>query len=79
MDRPLARWKTTGTSVSANLLGALLTYFYFRFVDYSAAELPGKVSWMAIVFSVLAFGFLVAIAISWSWRWSVEVPVYTFG
>ncbi len=75
MGRPLARWKTTGTSVSANLLGALLTYFYFRFVDYSAAELPGKISWMEIVFSVLAFGFLVAIAISWSWRWSRPLAV----
>jgi len=69
MDVMTARRKVTGISLLANLLGAFLTYVYFRFVDYSAAELLGRVTWGEVVFFVIGFGLLAGVGTWWGRRW----------
>src|SRR5216684_2242207 len=52
-----------------NLLGALVSFFYFRFVDSTAAELP-DVGLLEIVYSIVAFGVLVFIGYRVGRRWA---------
>ncbi|MBI4637553.1 MAG: HAMP domain-containing protein [Candidatus Rokubacteria bacterium] len=54
----------------SNLFGALLTYFYFRFVDYTAAQLPSQVSSGEIVFFVVGFTILGLVGYVWGRRWT---------
>lgn len=67
MERTIARLRISGISFLANLIGALLTYFYFRFVDYTA--LLGRVTWGEIVFFVIGFGLLAGVGTWWGRRW----------
>ena len=69
MERTIARLRISGISFLANLIGALLTYFYFRFVDYTAAELLGRVTWGEIVFFMIGFGLLAGVGTWWGRRW----------
>ena len=73
MDPTVPRLRISGISVLANLLGALLTYFYFRFVDYAAVE--GRVTWGEIVFFVLGFGLLAGVGTWWGRRWSRPLEI----
>jgi len=52
-----------------NLLGALVSFFYFRFVDSTAAELP-DVGILEIAYSIVAFGLLVFIGYRVGRRWA---------
>ena len=52
-----------------NLLGALVSFFYFRFVDSTAAELP-DVGLLEIAYSIVAFGLLVFIGYRVGRRWA---------
>src|SRR5260370_27325759 len=51
------------------LLGALVSFFYFRFVDSTAAELP-DVGLLEIAYSIVAFGVLVFIGYRVGRRWA---------
>ena len=75
MERTIPRLRITGISLLANLLGALLTYFYFRFVDYTAAELSGRITRGEIVFFVIGFGLLAGVGTWWSRRWSRPLAI----
>lgn len=75
MERTIVRLRISSISLLANLLGALLTYFYFRFVDYSAADLPGELSRGEIAFFVLGFGLLAGVGTWWGRRWSKPLGI----
>ena len=60
--------KLTWTQLLGNLLGALLTWFYFRFVDYTAVQFQVEISRAEIVFFVVGFGTLIALGIAWGSR-----------
>jgi len=55
-----------------NLLGGVVSFFYFRFIDYRASEVPG-VGLAEIVYSVVAFGFLFAIGYVLGRRWAAPL------
>ena len=76
---------TLRTLVVGNLLGALLAFFYFRFIDPTAAELP-RVGATEIVFSIIAFAVLalagVVLGLWWAgpllrWNGPEGVPTAT--
>src|SRR5206468_2761080 len=56
--------KLTWTQLLGNLFGALLTWFYFRFVDYTAAQFQAQISRGEIVYFVLGFAALIAFGIT---------------
>src|SRR5437867_1308943 len=62
--------KLTWTQLLGNLFGALLTWFYFRFVDYTAAQFQAQISRGEIVYFVLGFAALIAVGIAWGSRWA---------
>jgi adenylate cyclase len=53
-----------------NLVGALLTWFYFRFVDFTAPQFRAQVSRSEIAFNVVAFAALISAGIVVGSRWS---------
>ena len=55
-----------------NLLGGLVSFFYFRFVDSSAAEVPG-VGMLEIGYSIAAFSLLVGIGSGIGRRWAAPL------
>ncbi len=57
------------TTIAGNLLGAILTFFYFRVVDPESAATAGAVGIRDIAISVVAFGALVAIGYPLGRRW----------
>src|ERR1700687_2601621 len=65
-------WVTLRILGIGNLLGAIVSFFYFRFVDSSAAELPG-VGILEIGYSIVAFGLLVFIGYRVSRRWAAPL------
>ncbi len=69
-------WVTLRILGIGNLLGGIVSFFYFRFVDSSAAELPG-VGILEIGFSVVAFGMLVFIGYRISRRWAAPLTGWT--
>src|SRR5437660_11301928 len=62
--------KLTWTQLLGNLLGALLTWFYFRFVDYTAVQFQVGISRAEIVIFVVGFGTLIAIGVAWGSSWA---------
>ena len=56
-------------SVVGNLIGAVLAFCYFRFIDYAAADVP-RVGIAEIVYSVVVFGLMVVLLQSWGNRWA---------
>jgi class 3 adenylate cyclase len=48
----------TWTTLLGNLLGAVLTFCYFRFIDYDAPATPGRLRGFEYVYFVLGFGLL---------------------
>jgi adenylate cyclase len=57
------------TTIAGNLLGAVLTFFYFRVVDPETAAAAGAVHAKDIVISVAAFAALVAVGYPLGQRW----------
>src|SRR6266545_2808463 len=57
------------TTIAGNLLGAILTFLYFRVVDPESAATAGAVGIRDIAISVVAFGALVAIGYPLGRRW----------
>src|SRR5262249_47312112 len=57
------------TTTAGNLLGAILTFFYFRVVDPEVAAASGAVSARDVALSVAAYVALVAIAYPLGKRW----------
>ena len=68
VERAFAR--LTLTQLVGNLVGALLTWFYFRFVDYTAPQFQVQISRAEIAFFVVAFGGLISIGVAWGSRWA---------
>ena len=62
--------KLTWTQLLGNLVGALLTWFYFRFVDFTAPQFQAPISRAEIVFFVVGFGALISAGIVWGSRWA---------
>ena len=62
--------KLTLTQLLGNLIGGLLTWFYFRFVDFTAPQFQARISRSEIVFFVLAFGALISAGIMFGSHWS---------
>jgi adenylate cyclase len=62
--------RLTWTMLSSNLVGAVLTWFYFRFVDFTAPQFGAQISRAEIVFFVVAFGALISAGVVWGSRWS---------
>ena len=56
-------------SAVGNLVGAVLAFFYFRFVDYAAADMP-RVGLVEIAYSISGFGLILFIGYSWAARWT---------
>jgi adenylate cyclase len=52
-----------------NFLGALLTFFYFRFVDFQGPEELSRVTSVEIAYSLVAFAALGLVAVWRSRRW----------
>ena len=62
--------KLTLTQLLGNLIGGLLTWFYFRFVDFTAPQFQARISRSEIVFFVVAFGILISAGIIFGSYWS---------
>ena len=62
--------RLTLTQLLGNLVGALLTWFYFRFVDYTAPQFRAEISRNEIVFFIVAFAALICTGIVFGSRWS---------
>src|SRR5207249_950030 len=62
--------KLTLTQLLGNLIGGLLTWFYFRFVDFTAPQFQARISRSEIVFFVVAFGILISAGILFGSHWS---------
>jgi hypothetical protein len=56
-------------SAVGNLIGAVLAFCYFRFIDYAAADLP-RVALVDIVYSLVAFGLILLAGFWWGNRWT---------
>ncbi len=69
-DVPGVFAKLRWTQLLGNLVGALLTWFYFRFVDFTAPQFQARISGGEIVFFVVCFGGLLAAGIVWGSRWA---------
>ena len=67
--RQSAQWLTLRALGAGNLLGALLSFFYFRFVDSTAAEVP-EVGILEITYSLIAFGLLASAGYLLGRRWA---------
>jgi class 3 adenylate cyclase len=59
-----------GTAWPANLVGALVTYAYFRFVDYDAFAGRGAPSLGELTYFVVGFGALIVLGIALGARWN---------
>ena len=74
-ESPADVWRRIrNVTIAGNLLGALLTFFYFRYVDQGVQSPP--VRWREIVFSLVAFAGLSGVGYVISRRWSRSVLRY---
>jgi adenylate cyclase len=71
---PIVWVRIRRVTTAGNLLGALLTFFYFRFIDQGVASPP--VGPWEIAFSVVAFAALSGVAYVISRRWSAPLWAY---
>ena len=68
VERVFAR--LTWTQLLGNLVGAVLTWFYFRFVDFTAPQFQARISHGEIAFFIVCFGALIVSATIWGSHWS---------
>jgi len=74
MKVPVLPWRPLRLiTLAGNLLGAILTFFYFRVVDPESAATAGAVGVRDIAISVAAFGALVGIGYSLGRRWTLPL------
>src|SRR5215813_4508867 len=69
MDPAATRRVLMRTSLPGNLIGAIVTFAYFRFVDYGALRLEGPLSAGEIVYFAVFFSLLVLSGIQLVSRW----------
>jgi adenylate cyclase len=67
MDPGSRRFNMLATSLPANLLGALVTFGYFRFIDPTAGRRPGSGE---LLYFVVFFGALIFVGFRLGTRWS---------
>ncbi len=70
VDVARVRTRLRWTQLLGNLVGALLTWFYFRFVDFTAPQFRAQISRSEIVFFVVFFTALISAGTVWGSRWS---------
>jgi adenylate cyclase len=75
-SRDRTSWVTLRILAVGNLLGAVTSFFYFRFVDSSASELPG-VGLLEIGYSIVAFAVLVFVGYRISRRWAAPLTSWS--
>jgi adenylate cyclase len=69
-DVRLVFGKLMSIQLLGNLVGALLTWFYFRFVDFTAPQFQAQISRAEIIFNVVCFAALIAAGTVLGSRWS---------
>ena len=69
-DVRLVFGKLTLIQLLGNLVGALLTWFYFRFIDFTAPQFQARISRAEIIFNVVSFAALITLGIVWGSRWA---------
>jgi adenylate cyclase len=69
MNTNTGRWRTTATMLLGNQLGAVLTFFYFNFVDYTATEATVEVTPGEVAYFVVGLGMLGLAGYWWGTRW----------
>src|SRR5262249_35220906 len=69
-DVRLVFGKLTLIQLLGNLVGALLTWFYFRFIDFTAPQFQARISRAEIIFNVVSFAALITVGILWGSRWA---------
>ena len=77
MEPGRVRWYVQGTTWQANLVGALVTYAYFRYIDYEAFGAERLPAAGEIAYFVAGFGGLVALGmgvVAWWTRPLTTVP-----
>jgi adenylate cyclase len=75
-SRDATSWVTLRILGVGNLLGGVTSFFYFRFVDSTAAELP-RVGLLEIGYSIVAFAGLVFIGYRISRRWAAPLTSWS--
>src|SRR5262245_34772883 len=68
--------RTPGVTIAANLVGAILTFFYFRFIDEGARRGAASVGPWEIAYSLVAFAILSAVGYRLVRRWAG--PLWAF-
>ncbi len=69
-EPPRIRWQLAAAMLPANLIGALLAFSYFTFIDYMALPRSEGLSAGALAFFVVGFTLLAVLSAVWTARWS---------
>src|SRR6266850_7300941 len=64
------------TMVLGNLFGAILTWFYFSFVDYESAMMPARALGLDVLYFIVGFSLLSGAGTLWGFRWSRPLRDY---
>jgi adenylate cyclase len=77
MPSEIVRRYNLRTSLPANVVGALVTFAYFRFIDYGVIEAEGLPTAGEIVYFLAFFSLLVVVGVRLASRWNrpLEGPV----
>ena len=76
MDGRAVRGSIVWTMVLGNLLGAVLTWFYFNFVDYQSSLIPEHAWGLDILYFIVGFSLLSGTGTVWGLRWSRPLRDY---
>src|ERR1700741_4334248 len=80
MEGRAVRGKIVWTMVLGNLFGAVLTWFYFPFVDYASAAVIADHAWgLDVLYFVAGFALLSGAGTVWGLRWSRPLQEYRMG
>src|SRR2546422_276342 len=70
MEAYAARGKLVKTLLLGNLLGALLTWFYFTFIDYPATVGPAQMLGLDLLYFIVGFSLISGVGVAWGIRWA---------
>ena len=70
MEAYAARGKLVKTLLLGNLLGALLTWFYFTFIDYPATVGPAQTLGLDVLYFIVGFSLISGVGVTWGIRWA---------
>src|SRR3989442_9034768 len=73
MEAYAARGKLVKTLLLGNLLGALLTWFYFTFIDYSATAGPAQTLGLDVLYFIVGYSLMSVVGVAWRIRWAGPV------